>query len=142
RARPRRHAAGHARLLHRRLAARAARQLNRLDTGTAREEPAARGRQPALPDPALDPHPHLGSHILAIERRQLPLDWTARYNTTPVLMETFVETPRYTGAVYRASGWTLVGATQGRGRYNTRTATTSRRRTSGCDPCARTGSAS
>ena len=64
--------------------------------------------------------PNLGSHILAIVRRQLPLDWTARYNTTPVLMETFVETPRYTGAVYRASGWTHVGATQGHGRYDTK----------------------
>ena len=63
--------------------------------------------------------PNLGSHILAIVRRKLPLDWTARYNTTPVLIETFVETPRYTGAVYRASGWTRVGATQGRGRYDT-----------------------
>ena len=64
--------------------------------------------------------PNLGSHILAIVRRQLPVDWTARYNTTPVLIETFVETPRYTGAVYRASGWTHVGATQGRGRYDTK----------------------
>ena len=64
--------------------------------------------------------PNLGSHILAIVRRQLPVDWTARYNTTPVLIETFVETPRYTGAVYRASGWTHVGTTQGRGRYDTK----------------------
>ena len=45
--------------------------------------------------------PNLGSHILAIIRRRLPDDWTERYNTTPVLIETFVETPRYTGAVYR-----------------------------------------
>ena len=30
-----------------------------------------------------------------------------------VLIEPFVETPRYTGAVYRASGWTHVGTTQG-----------------------------
>ena len=45
---------------------------------------------------------NLGSHILALVRRQLPADWTARYKTTPVLIETFVETPRYTGAVYRA----------------------------------------
>ena len=51
--------------------------------------------------------PDLGSHVLAIVRRRLPLDWTVRYNTTPVLIETFVETPRY------------VGATQGRGRYDT-----------------------
>ncbi len=62
--------------------------------------------------------PNLGSHILAIVRRRLPVDWAERYNTTPVLIETFVETPRYTGAVYRASGWTHVGTTQGRGRYD------------------------
>ena len=36
--------------------------------------------------------PNLGSHILAIVRR-LPADWTERYGTTPVLIETFVETP-------------------------------------------------
>ena len=63
--------------------------------------------------------PNLGSHILALVRRRLPNDWTERYHTTPVLIETFVETPRYTGAVYRASGWTHVGTTQGRGRYDT-----------------------
>ena len=55
---------------------------------------------------------------LAIVRRRLPEDWAERYNTTPVLIETFVETPRYTGAVYRASGWIHVGATQERGRYD------------------------
>ena len=65
--------------------------------------------------------PNLGSHILAIVRRRLPLDWTERYGTTPVLIETFVETPRYTGAVYRASGWIRVGTTQGRGRYDRHT---------------------
>ena len=62
--------------------------------------------------------PNLGSHILAIVRRRLPEDWAERYNTTPVLIETFVERPRYTGAVYRASGWIHVGTTQGRGRYD------------------------
>ena len=36
------------------------------------------------------------------------------YGVTPVLIETF----RYTGAVYRASGWVHVGTTQGRGRYD------------------------
>ena len=33
-----------------------------------------------------------------------------------MLIEIFVETPRYTGAVHRASGWLRVGTTQGRGR--------------------------
>ena len=55
---------------------------------------------------------------LALVRRHLPEDWAERYNTAPVMIETFVETPRYTGTVYQASGWTLVGTTQGRGRYD------------------------
>ncbi len=63
--------------------------------------------------------PNLGSHILALVRRRLPRDWTRRYNTTPVLIETFVETPRFTGGVYRASAWIRVGTTRGRGRYDT-----------------------
>ena len=62
--------------------------------------------------------PNLDSHILAIVRHRQPADCTERYNTTPVLIETFVETPRYTGAVYKASGWIHVGTTQGRGRYD------------------------
>ncbi len=52
-------------------------------------------------------------------RRRLSDDWTRRYNTTPVLIETFVQTPRYTGTVYKASGWIHVGTTKGRGRYDT-----------------------
>ena len=63
--------------------------------------------------------PNLGSHILSLVCRRLPRDWTRRYNTTPVLIETFVEIPRFTGGVYRASGWIHVGTTQGRGHYDT-----------------------
>ena len=65
--------------------------------------------------------PNLGSHILSRVRKQLPGDWTERYNTTPVLIETFVETPRFTGTLYKASGWIHVGTTQGRGRYDRHT---------------------
>ena len=36
--------------------------------------------------------PNLGSHILAIVRHRQPADCTERYNTTPVLIETFVQT--------------------------------------------------
>ena len=36
-------------------------------------------------------------------------------------LESFVETPRFTGALYKASGWTLVGTTKGRGRYDRHT---------------------
>ena len=62
--------------------------------------------------------PNLASHILSVVCRQLPGQWTERYNTSPVLIETFVETPRFTGVTYKASGWVNVGTTQGRGRYD------------------------
>ena len=39
-----------------------------------------------------------------IVRRRMPDDWAERYNTAPVLIETFVETPRHTGAVYQDIG--------------------------------------
>ena len=50
-------------------------------------------------------------------RRRLSEDCTERYNTTLVHIETLVEIPRHTGAVYRASGWLHVGTTLGRARY-------------------------
>ena len=62
--------------------------------------------------------PNLASHILALSRRQVREDWQARYKQCPVLMESFVEIPRFTGAVYRAAGWVHVGITQGRGKYD------------------------
>ena len=62
--------------------------------------------------------PNLASHILSLVRQRLPRDWQRRYNLTPVLIETFVEIPRFTGTTYRASGWIHVGTTQGRGRYD------------------------
>ena len=62
--------------------------------------------------------PNLASHVLSVVCRQLIHDWTSRYNTTPVLIETFVETPRFIGTAYQASGWTHVGTTKGRGRYD------------------------
>ena len=62
--------------------------------------------------------PNLASHILALARRQLVADWQQHYSVSPVLMESFVETPRFTGAVYKAAGWVHVGTTQGRGKYD------------------------
>ena len=42
------------------------------------------------------------SLIVCLVRQQLPKDWIEFHNATPVLIETFVETPRFTGAVYKA----------------------------------------
>ena len=74
--------------------------------------------------------PNLGSHILAIARRRLPQDWAERYNIAPVLIETFVETLRYTGTVYQASGWTASGPPRDAGAMTGTGSSTSAKRTS------------
>ena len=58
----------------------------------------------------------LASKILSMLARQLPLDWSARYGFRPVLLETFVETPRHRGTCYKAANWIHVGQTVGRGK--------------------------
>ena len=47
---------------------------------------------------------------------RLPEDWHNRWGYRPVLLETFVETDRFTGACYKAANWRHVGTTAGRGR--------------------------
>jgi len=64
--------------------------------------------------------PCLASHLLACVERQLPRDWQSRYKVTPVLLETFCETPRFAGTCYRAANWIHLGQTQGRGKLDTR----------------------
>jgi hypothetical protein len=58
----------------------------------------------------------LASKILAIVARKLPIDWVTRYGLRPVLLETFVETPRHRGTCYKAANWIHVGQTVGRGK--------------------------
>ena len=53
-------------------------------------------------------------------RRQLIEDSQISFMTAPVLLETFVEVPRFQCSIYRAAGWTRVGTTQGRVRYDIR----------------------
>lgn len=62
---------------------------------------------------------NLASRILAGVAKRLPLDWEQRYAYRPLLLETFVEKDRFTGASYRAANWTHVGQTQGRGKLDT-----------------------
>jgi hypothetical protein len=58
----------------------------------------------------------LASKILAAVSRRLQGDWYKRYGYRPVLLETFVETPRHRGTCYKAANWILVGKTAGRGK--------------------------
>ena len=61
---------------------------------------------------------NLASKLLALASRQLPQDWQDRYAYRPVLLETFVDTQRFTGACYKAANWIHVGQTQGRGKLD------------------------
>src|SRR5487761_2267751 len=61
---------------------------------------------------------NLASRILALVSRRLPEDWQSRYAYRPVLLETFVEKPRFTGTCYKAANWRNLGDTQGRGKLD------------------------
>jgi Druantia protein DruA len=65
--------------------------------------------------------PHLGSWILGRVAGRIARDWPAKYGHPVVLLETFVEHPRFRGTVYRAANWQKVGATKGRTRQDRHT---------------------
>ena len=65
--------------------------------------------------------PRLGSWILGQVSRRLAEDWQAKYGHRVVLLETFVERPRFAGTVYRAANWQAVGMTAGRTRQDRHT---------------------
>jgi hypothetical protein len=62
---------------------------------------------------------NLASRVLALISRRLPADWHARYGYRPVMLETFVEKPRFAGTCYKAANWLYLGDTQGRGKLDT-----------------------
>ena len=59
---------------------------------------------------------NLASMVLAKAARILPDQWDAIYGYRPVLLETFVEKPRFQGTCYKAANWTYLGQTKGRGK--------------------------
>lgn len=62
---------------------------------------------------------NLASRVLALVSRRLADDWHTRYAYRPVLLETFVEKPRFAGTCYQAANWRYLGDTQGRGKLDT-----------------------
>lgn len=59
---------------------------------------------------------HLASHVLALSARAVVYDWSERYGTRPVLLETLVDVERYRGTSYRAANWVDCGLSVGTGR--------------------------
>src|SRR5258708_17543399 len=50
--------------------------------------------------------------------RDVVEDFQRRYHYRPWLVESFVDTSRFSGASYRSANWILVGQTKGRGRQD------------------------
>ena len=61
---------------------------------------------------------NLASHVLALALRTVTRDWEAAYGLRPYLVETLVDTTRFTGHCYQAANWIDVGLTTGRGRQD------------------------
>jgi hypothetical protein len=61
---------------------------------------------------------NLASRVLSLVSRRLSDDWHATYAFRPVMLETFVEKPRFTGTCYKAANWQCLGDTQGRGKLD------------------------
>ena len=65
--------------------------------------------------------PGLGSWILGQISLRLAQDWQIKYGHPVVLLETFVEAPRFRGTIYRAANWHRIGTTKGRTRQDRHT---------------------
>lgn len=61
---------------------------------------------------------NLASHVLSLLSRCVVRDWESSYHIRPVLLETLVDTQRFTGGCYRAANWHELGQTSGRGRQD------------------------
>jgi hypothetical protein len=61
--------------------------------------------------------PNLASASLGLLARGIGDDWEAAYGFRPVMLETFVESPRFAGTSY-AANWVHVGTTRGRGKLD------------------------
>jgi len=62
--------------------------------------------------------PHLASHALSLVLSRLRQDWQTKYARPLELVETFVDTSRFSGACYRAANWIDLGQTTGRTRQD------------------------
>ena len=58
--------------------------------------------------------PNLASKALSTVTRRIQDDWQNTHAYRPVLIETFVDDTRYSGACYQASNWQRLGKTQGK----------------------------
>ncbi len=61
---------------------------------------------------------NLASKVLSMSMTSFAADFENRYNYKPLLLESFVDTSKYSGSCYQATNWIAVGMTKGRGRQD------------------------
>lgn len=57
--------------------------------------------------------PNLASRLMKLCLQRLSQDWARVYHHEVLIAETFVDSQYFSGTCYKASGWTLLGQTQG-----------------------------
>jgi len=57
--------------------------------------------------------PNLASKVMKLNVQRLSADWQQVYHHAVLIAETFVDPEQFRGTTYQASGWTLLGKTQG-----------------------------
>lgn len=62
--------------------------------------------------------PNLASRVLSLATKQIGDHWLSAHGYRPVLIETFVDTTKYSGTCYLAANWQYLGKTKGRGRFD------------------------
>ena len=61
---------------------------------------------------------NLASTVLGMVLRQVGTDFDTQYGYRPWLVESFVDTEHFVGTCYKATNWSAIGQTQGRGRQD------------------------
>lgn len=56
---------------------------------------------------------NLASKILSLCQKRIQKDWMERFGFPLLLLETFVDSSRYQGTIYKAANWEYVGITKG-----------------------------
>jgi hypothetical protein len=59
---------------------------------------------------------NLASCVLSLAAARIASDWQNRFAVRPLLLETLVDSTRFSGTCYRAANWIEAGRTTGRGR--------------------------
>jgi len=60
--------------------------------------------------------PNLASHVLSMNIKRLNRDWSESFGLPLWMLETFVDSSKFHGTVYKAANWTLIGPSAGFGK--------------------------